>query len=102
MNFRQRSVTQLTQFLILGLHRLRYDILAALRHGWLQFGEFSVKRDCAEYQWHPQLQRASFSSNIHNKLGTVVVTVLPAYITWPHLHYGSLSQPGVVPKGSES
>jgi hypothetical protein len=60
---------------IFGLHRLRYEIPIALGHGWLQFGEFSVKRHSTNNEWHPEFQRAGFSSNVHDKLGTVILAL---------------------------
>ena len=79
----QQIIKLLTQLFIFGLHFLRYQkkrlILVVLGCDGLQFGEFSLKRHCSHYQWHLEFQKVSFSSNIHNKLETNILTSLPAY-----------------------
>jgi len=80
----QKYTMQLTQLFIFGLHSLWYKwkwlILAVLGCDRFQFGEFSLKRDCSHYQWHLEFQKVSFSSNIHKKLETNILTSLFAYI----------------------
>ena len=80
---REIYTTQLTELFIFGVHFLWYKrkclILVFLGCDGLQFGEFSLKRHCSHYQWHLEFQKVSFSSNIHNKLETNILTSLPAY-----------------------